>query len=103
LLKVFGRGGDWNARQATALLKAFMDEHCDWNEAELALAQRVRPVIDMDVFTARDFNALIFPLGLRRMQSDHDAEKNAPLAADLSGMVFISTQLDFLEDWNAHH
>ena len=52
--------------------------------------RRLRPVIDIDVFTARDFNALVFPLEVKHRY------------LTLTGIVFISTTVDFLEGWKKH-
>jgi signal transduction histidine kinase len=100
LLRILGRAEPWSATRAVGLLKTFFEENCDWSEGETLLAQRIRPVIDVDVFANRDFNALIFPLGLRRMKTEPSAK--ADMVPDLTGMVFISTQLDFLDDWHSH-
>ena len=63
------------------------------NETLEEFTGRIRPVIDIDVFEAHDFNTLIFPLEVSHRQSKGFV---------LKGVVFISTMLDFLDDWKKH-
>ena len=62
-------------------------DHEDLEETVDDFGRRLRPVIDIDAFAARDFNALVFPLEVKHRY------------LTLAGIVFISTTVDFLEGW----
>ena len=82
-----------DAEKTIERIASFIHKYAKKEEGREEFTRRIRPVVDIDVFTAQDFNSLIFPLEIKHRQSE---------GLVLRGVVFISTTIDFLEDWTKH-
>ena len=85
-----------NAADGEAIIRQMEEFIKEWvlpGEEREDFARSIRPVIDIDVFQARDFNALVFPLEIKHRRTE---------GLEMRGVVFISTTIDFLDDLKKH-
>jgi hypothetical protein len=85
------------AARAVELLRRLMPsaEGPDAPSLDKFLAE-IRPVIDVDVFHSGDFNAVMFPLSLSSVSRLSSGEGGG---IEMSGVAFVSTQVDLLESY----